>query len=188
LALNDKGLLGRYQYRPEPVPHIDVAQSVQLEKPVDLPIEVHSGKVVLADAAGRLLVLDSTTLDTLASTTLDAPAISAPYVSGNRLYVATPASGLNCFEWGPELKKAWAAPIDNATLAGRPLSTEGGVLVALTNGSVLSLADADGAVRGRLPLPQSLSAGPERVGNHFVVTSIDGTLYPVESVLQTVKQ
>jgi hypothetical protein len=61
------------------------------------------------------------------------------------------------------------------------------VVVALTNGNVLSLAAADGAVQGRVPLAQRLSAGPVRVGKRLVVTSIDGTLYPVESVLQTVK-
>jgi outer membrane protein assembly factor BamB len=178
-------MLARFQYRPEPVPHLDVVQSVQLEKPVDLPVDVQSGRIFAADSDGRLLALDASTLDTVASTKLQSPASSAPYLVDGRVYVSTSRNGLACYEVGDELKMAWSVPMENASLADAPLLVNGKLVAALTSGEVLALAPADGSEAGKIGIGQPLATGPMRVGNFLVVSTIDGTLRTVESVLQT---
>jgi hypothetical protein len=63
IGLNDSGQLTRFQYRPEPLPHLDVAQSpVQLQKPVELPVDVQNGRILVCDTAGSLHALDASML------------------------------------------------------------------------------------------------------------------------------
>jgi len=63
------------------------------------------------------------------------------------------------------------------------LIVDGRMLLALDNGRVIVVDPVDGTIGRSVDLGQPVALGPRRFGKKILVTSIDGTLYRVESLL-----
>ncbi len=181
IVVDSRGKLARIQNRQQ---HLAQASKLQLDNPIDVKFCVHDGRIMLADAKARLLILDASSMDTLAETQLDAPASNSLWLAGDRLFVETGREHLNCFAVKPELKHLWSVPLEGFPLAGKPLTSGKLLVVARQNGDVWALDPAAGKVRPLVSIGQPLSFGPIAVGSFLVVSSIDGSLYRVEAAMQ----
>lgn len=188
IALDDQGRLAKIQRQTAPVPNLTAVGTIQLERLVDVPFLVDDGKLMLADSAGRLQMLDGATFEPLSEVALESPASQAPWAVGDRLYVEVGGKQLNCFEIKDKLKRLWNLSLDGVGVAGPPLLSKGALVVALQNGSLLNVNPDTGEVRRRLDAAQPLSLGPLQVGSMLVVPAVDGSVYHVESVLQASPQ
>ena len=104
------------------------------------------------------------------------------------MYVETDAPELHCFELSPDVKPLWATALggegddggDEAGLAGAPLETGEGVIIASRDGRVRLLDRETGAMKKQLALPLPLDSGPLGFGQSTLVTTIDGSVYRVD--------
>jgi hypothetical protein len=186
VAIDSSDRMLRVQYRTEPTPHLFEVTNLQLEQPVDQRPVVENNQLFLADAGGRLQVLDAATFDVLGELELGGTASSPLWLAGERLYVEVDRSNLLCFELAPEVRQLWSVRLadaggaGDAGIAGPPLARGDHVLVAGQDGSVRLLDSATGETTKQLRLPLPLDAGPLEFGPHTLVRSIDGSVYRVD--------
>jgi len=183
IVLDSEQRLRRIQYRTEPVPHLAEVSSLELPHPVDVRFVVSNGKIILADAGRRLMLINASNLEILADTELKEPATNDVWLIDNKIYLETGRKHLHCFQLGENIQQQWSLPLENGHLAGRPLQIESDLILAAQNGSVLSLNIDNGKVINRLELEQPINLGPRRIGKQIVVPSIDGSLHRIETVL-----
>lgn len=97
----------------------------------------------------------------------------------DRLYLAT-GGGENKV-WAIDIargRKVWERRVGAARAA--PAAGDGTVYVALENGSLLAMADADGSIRWRTRLAASTLVAPILSGEHLLVATMADTLYRIE--------
>jgi len=184
LVVDDGGELVRLQYRRTPSPHLFPVSTLVLKSQLDLAPLVHEGRVVLATADRKIQVLGGSDLQVVAETSLAAVATAGPWAVGNRLLVESGRKQLLCFDLADNLKPLWSIDTQDHSVTGKPLEIGGRLIVALHHGQVLAVDPSTGQVGKTLLLGQSLSLGPRAFGKKLLVTSIDGTLYRVESLLE----
>ena len=90
-----------------------------------------------------------------------------------------------CLDLANNLKVLWTLQTGGNSVAGAPLVVDGQLLVALDNGRVMFAQLADGKLNRSVELGQPLALGPRAFGKKILVTSIDGTLYRIESLLKS---
>jgi hypothetical protein len=176
LALNAAGRLARVQYRTTPVAHLAEVTHWDAGRPVDQPIAVDRNRVVVTDTTGRTVLLDSSSFEPVAETALPQPAVRVPVLVGDRVFVEIADGSLLCLDAGRKLAVAWDLSLDGANMVGSPLDHEGDWLIALSDGRVVTVSPADGAIRRTLTLSQRVAFGPQRWGTQIVVGTLDGTL------------
>jgi hypothetical protein len=71
---------------------------------------------------------------------------------------------------------AWKEALTGGDLAGPPLKTDQGILIAYRKGILESRGLADGKPTRAVDLEQPLATGPVRYLNHVVLSAHDGTL------------
>jgi hypothetical protein len=182
-AVDSQGKLARVQLRNTPVPHLAEAAKLEFEQPLDVPFEIQQGRLALADASGRLQVLDAATLESRGTAQLPAAASNAPWTVGERLYVETGGDQLHCFQLEPELKPLWNVPLDGVSLAGAPIVFHNRLIVAKQNGDVCAVDPNEGKIAGVVHTRQPLVLGPQQLGESVLVPAVDGSLHRVEHVL-----
>ena len=95
--------------------------------------------------------------------------------------------GADLIQWvnnhADSLKVLWTVDTGGHSVAGTPLVVDGRMLVAFDNGRVAVINPADGKAGRTLELGQPIALGPRTFGKKILVTSVDGTLYRVESLL-----
>jgi PQQ-like domain len=183
VAVDSEGALMRFQFRTDPRPHLFEVRNLQLKSPVNVPFVVFEGTVVFADADRQLHVLDAQSFQILGSTELDGVASNALWMVDGKVFVETNHSELQAFELTPEPKKLWSLSLGNSGLAGSPLTVGPDLLVTKQNGDVWMVDPHTGDVRQRHSIGQTLVNGPMIFGNHILAFSLDGSLYPLESLL-----
>ncbi|MFP6766630.1 MAG: PQQ-binding-like beta-propeller repeat protein [Planctomycetaceae bacterium] len=184
LVVDDGGALVRLQFRRTPSPHLYPVSTLVLKSQLDLDPLVHEGRVVLATADRKIQVLGGSDLQVVAETSLAAVATAGPWAVGNRLLVESGRKQLLCFDLADNLKQLWSIDTQDHSVIGKPLEIGGRLIVALHHGQVLAVDPSTGQVSKTLMLGQPLSLGPRAFGKKLLVTSIDGTLYRVESLLE----
>ncbi len=184
LVLDDGGDLVRLQYRTAPAPHLFPVSTLKLAAQLDRVPLVHQDRVVLATSDGKLQVLGAVDLQVAVSADLPAAATAGPWGVGNRILVEVGQKELLCLDLANNLKVLWTLQTGGNSVAGSPLVVDGQLLVALDNGRVMFVQLADGKLNRSIELGQPLALGPRAFGKKILVTSIDGTLYRIESLLK----
>tara|TARA_Y100000588_G_scaffold372201_1_gene444485 strand:+ start:7032 stop:10835 length:3804 start_codon:yes stop_codon:yes gene_type:complete len=183
LVLDGGGELVRLEYRTAPAPHLYPVSKIQLNAPLDRDPLVYQGRVVLATSDRKLQLLGAADLQVVASVDLPAAATAGPWVVGKRVLVETGQNQLVCLDPAENLKVLWTAKTNGQSVAGAPLSVEGRLLVAFDDGRVVVVNSADGQFGRSVELGQPVALGPRVYGKKILVSSIDGTLYRIESLL-----
>ena len=183
LALTVAGRLSRVQYRTAPVAHLAEVTHWDAGRPVDQPLAVDRNRVVVTDTSGRTVLLNASSFEPLAEATLPSPAVRGPMLVGERVVVEIADGSLLCLDAGRGLAVLWDLPLDGANIVGTPLDHEGNWLIALSDGRVVIVSPADGAVRKTVTLSQRLAFGPQRWGPQVVVGTLDGTLLVLNNLL-----
>jgi outer membrane protein assembly factor BamB len=154
-----------------------------LAAPLDRDPLLHQGKVILATSDRKLQVLGAADLQVAATADLPGPPTAGPWGVGNRVVVETGQKQLVCLDLADNLKVVWTIDTGGHSVAGSPLIVDGRMLLALDNGRVMVVDPADGTIGRSVELGQPVALGPRGFGKKILVTSIDGTLYRVESLL-----
>ena len=157
----------------------------QRSAPVDFTARVQNGRLYLADAGGVLQMINASTLETVSEFRLDAPASNSVWLNGNKLFVEVGRDRLQCYEIGSEFKPLWSTLLEGPGLVGDPLAVGNFLLIALQNGDVLAIDIDSGNVTKRIRLGQPAGMGPQQFGKFVIVPSIDGSLYRVDSLMQS---
>ncbi len=176
LVLSEKGRVARIQFGIAPVPHLEEITDWEAGSPVDLPLALAGDRIFLVDAASRLVMLKTGTLEPMAETTLEATAAARPRPIGDQVLVELKADRLVSFDAARKLEKKWELPLSGGALTGDPLVADGRLIVALSSGRILWVDRETGKETRTLDLGQQLGFGPQQWGELIVVGTIDGTL------------
>jgi hypothetical protein len=175
--------LARLQVRTDPVPHLAEASQVTMPNPVDVDVLVDRGRILLADAKGRVLQLDGASLETQTEAPLDKPASQAPWLVNNRLFVEAGRDQLVSCDPANKLAADWKLPLGGVSLAGAPFAWKDQLLVALRDGQVWRVDPKTGEKLAGIHLGQPLSFGPRSLGEAILVGTLDGSLLSIQSLL-----
>jgi outer membrane protein assembly factor BamB len=134
-----------------------------------------------------LHVLDAGAFEPVLQTKLPAPAVGTLWGVGSMLLVETRDHQLLCFDVGAKPKLQWTLPWDESGVAGPPDVVRGRLVIPDRDGTVVGLDPATGSGAVRQSVGQPLSGSVISVDGHAVVTSIDGSLYRVDPVLESKK-
>jgi outer membrane protein assembly factor BamB len=182
-AVDLEGKISRLQFRTTPSAHLQQVDSISIGQPLDVTPIVDEGRLFVADAGGKIQIIDVVAFEQLATTTLDAPAVGKMGLVGALLLVETSRGQLQCLKTDDKLAKAWSVDLQGDHLTGTPLLNNGQVVIATMNGKVMSINATSGEVTRSLQLDQFLEHGPINVAGKMVVTSIDGSFYWIDSIL-----
>ncbi|HCC99631.1 MAG TPA: hypothetical protein DER64_03815, partial [Planctomycetaceae bacterium] len=183
LVLDGGGDLVRLEYRTAPSPHLYPVSKIKLNAPLDRDPLVHQGRVVLATSDRKLQLLGAADLQVVANVDLPAAATAGPWAVGKLVLVETGQKQLVCLDPADNLKVLWTAETKGQSVAGAPLSVDGRLLVAFDDGRVVVVNSANGQFGRSVELGQPVALGPRAYGKKILVSSIDGTLYRIESLL-----
>ena len=180
VVLSQAGRLARLQFGTAPVPHLEEITHWDAGNPVDLPAALGAGRLFLIDSKSRLVMLDARSLEPLAQIVLEASPGARPRPAGNQVVVELMTGSLVAYDVAAKLQRIWELPLAGAWLTGDPLTEDGQLLVALTDGRVLWVDAATGRIHRTENLGQQLNFGPQRWGDKIVVGTLAGTLILVD--------
>jgi hypothetical protein len=183
IAVDSAGTLSRFQYRTDPRPHLFEVRNLQLKSPVNVPFAVFEDTIVFADADRQLHVLNAQSFQILGSLPLEGIVTSAVWMVNGIVYLETDRSQLHAFELTPEPKLLWSLPLDNSGLAGTPLAVGTDLVVTMQNGDVWRVDPKAGNVKEQHRVDATFVNSPLSFGSHILAPSLDGSLYPLESLL-----
>lgn len=188
LAVDSAGKLVRIQYRKSPSRHLFGARNQQFQTPINVPFAVAGGQAYIA-VGGELQAMDALTFAVSGKVPLDGPAVKPVWASGDKVFVETQGGDLHCFATKPGLKKLWTLPAPDANnlgagLAGAPLAQGDRFILSRENGTVQSVAEADGKVAVEVALNQALTSGPKALGETLVVPTLDGAFFRIDALLK----
>jgi len=182
-AIDREGKISRLQYRTSPSAHLQQVDSISIGQPIDVTPIVDQGRLFVADAGGKVQMLDVVAFEQQAIADLGAPAVGVMGLAGNLLLVETSQGELQCLKTDDKLSKTWSIPLEGDHLTGTPLVDNDQVVIATKNGKIMSINAETGETTKSLELDQFLEHGPVNVAGEIVVTSIDGSFYRIDSIL-----
>ena len=163
----------------QPQPHLQLVKEAEAG-----PHAIDSAVVVLGDTAlavggqSHLLRYKLPGLEPTGETNLPAPAEWGPFVAGDVALVATVDQKLIAM---PATGDAhWQQPLEHRTIAGPPLISPDGVLLAYRKGVIEKRSLADGKPLATINMEQPLASGPVAFLQKLVVAAGDGTLLVVD--------
>src|SRR4029077_1190711 len=127
----------------------------------------------------RLVMLTAVSLEPVAHVALEGSPAGRPRAAGPLVVVELKTGRLAAFDIAAKLEQRWELPLDGGWLTGDPLFERGRLLVALTDGRVLTVDAQSGQVIDKLDLGQQLSFGPQKWGVNTVVGTLDGSIVVV---------
>jgi outer membrane protein assembly factor BamB len=188
VTLDSNGRLSRSQYRTEPVRNLAEVVSKQLEKASDTGLVVVGPRVAYGDVDGVLHFLDAETLEPVATHHLLAPAVGRLWFVDSLLLVEMRDHQLAVYDLRGPTKLLFVASLGQSGPSGPPAIIRDRLVVANRDGTILSLDPSSGTVVSRHPLDQPLSGGVMVVEGHPIVSTIDGTLCRVDSLIESPKK
>lgn len=114
--------------------------------------------------------------------------VSGPYAAGEGQFLVTLDTGETvCMD--AELNVVWKAAVPSpdqsgVRLAGQPVTTDSGLVLAFETGLVVEVDAASGEVTGQVDLQQPLSGNPIAREGFLLFPGLDGTLHRVDSLSQ----
>lgn len=175
LVLNANGRLTRVQFRTAPVAHLAEIASWEAAQPVDVGMAVDQKRVAVADATGRVVLLNSASFEPLGAVNLGQPARRSPWFFGDLALVETVEGRLVALDVAEQLSKRWDLSLEGSALADKPAVVAGKVLVATLDGRVLEVDPLSGDLLRTHDCRQRLAFGPQLWGQP-VVGTVDGAL------------
>jgi hypothetical protein len=188
VALDSRGRLSRFQYRTDPEPGLAEPVSKELEKPSDTGVVVLRSRVAYADTNGVVHFLDATTLEPVATHKLPAPAVGRLLTVGSLLLIETRDHQLAAYDATGSTKPLFAMALGQTGPSGPAALIRGRLIIANRDGTVVGVDPAQGTVVARAAMAEPLAGGVLSVDGHPVVFTIDGSLYRVDSVLESPKK
>lgn len=163
----------------QPQPHFEERKQADVgPRPIESPLIV-LGDAAIGVAGGTHVVrFRLPTLETAGETVLPAPREAGPFRYGDNLLIGTTDGKLIGLSPAGEIK--WQEPSKHGPLAGPPLSTPDGVVVAYRDGTLERRSATDGKPQAATNLGQPLATGPVAFLQHLIVSSTDGTLLVVD--------
>ncbi|MBI5761075.1 MAG: PQQ-binding-like beta-propeller repeat protein [Planctomycetales bacterium] len=183
VVLTENSRLARLQVRTDPVPHLAEASQVSIGNPVDVPFIIDRGKILLTDAKGRVLLLDSASLETQAEIQLDKPASQTPWLVNDRLLIESGREQLVCCDPANKLAADWKLPLGGVSLSGAPVLRNGQLVMALRDGQVWQIDPKSGEKLATSHVGQAVAFGPRSLGDAVFVGTLDGSLLAIQSLL-----
>jgi hypothetical protein len=184
LVLDARGRLARIQFRTSPVAHLAEVTHWDAGRPVDQKLAVDRGRVLVADTAGRVVMLDASSFETLGEVRLEQPARQTPWPVGDQVFIEVASVKLVCCDSNEHLKRQWELSLEGESLAGAPIRHEGRLLIALMGGRLLLVDPESGKIARQIDLAQRLCFGPQLLGDRVIVGTLDGSLLVVNSWLE----
>jgi hypothetical protein len=188
VALDSHGRLSLFQYRTEPVHQLAEVVTKNLNGPCDSGLAVVASRVVYADAEGALHFLDASTLEPVATHKLPAPAVGRLWTAGSLVVVESRDQQLAVYDASGPTKPLFVAALGETGPSGPPALLRDRLIVAFRDGAVVAIDPVRGAVVARASVGEALSGGVVAVDGRPVVTTIDGSLCRVDSVLESPKK
>lgn len=182
-VFDSAGKMLKLQYRTGDKTFFQTVSSVDFPQPVDVAPTLHKGRLLTADAAGKLRVLDVTAMETRAEIDLGGPASKPIWVAEPLMLAEVSRQRLVAFDAASPKQSLWTCDLGGVGLVGSPLLV-GNVLVAVQqSGDVLRIDAKTGKVEQKVSLGQVATQGPFRLGNLLVVLTSDGSLQHIESLV-----
>jgi outer membrane protein assembly factor BamB len=97
---------------------------------------------------------------------------------GDHVLLATDDDQLYCLD--ANQKVVWRLPLSYGPLAGNPLNTDAGYVLAATSGVIWRLESATGKELAKIETGCPLGTGPVPLGDGLLVGGHDGCLYKVQ--------
>jgi outer membrane protein assembly factor BamB len=159
----------------QPAPHLaQVAEAGVGPFPMVSPIVVKDDVAFAVSQGGHLTRFQLPSLNAAGETNLSADGVAGPFPIGDLLLVATANQQLVAVKIDGTI--AWTVPLAGGDLAGAPLKSDQGVLVAYRKG-IVELRDlGDGKLTRKIDLEHPLATGPVRYLNRIAFAAHDGTL------------
>lgn len=182
-VFDSAGKMLKLQYRTGDKTFFQTVSSVDFPQPIDVAPTLHKGRLLTADAAGKLRVLDVTAMETRAEIDLGGPASKPIWVAEPLMLAEVSRQRLVAFDAASPKQSLWTCDLGGVGLVGNPLLV-GNVLVAVQqSGDVLRIDAKTGKVEQKVSLGQVATQGPFRLGNLLVVLTSDGSLQHIESLV-----
>ncbi|MFM7057912.1 MAG: PQQ-binding-like beta-propeller repeat protein [Planctomycetota bacterium] len=184
LAVSANNDLVRVEYRPTPRPQLAEVGVTRLPQPIELTPAVAGNFLYAASTSGKLLLLQTTTLELLAESDLNGIPSAPPKAAGNIVLAEVAGERAAIFRAENGLVPAGSLPLNGHTLVGQPLPLADGFLVARSDGFIFKL-NPDGSPSDKsLNLAQQLQNGFLKLGDQIIIPGLDGSLYSVKPDLQ----
>lgn len=192
LALNDTQVLAvsasndlvRVEYRPTPRPQLAEVGVTRLPQPIELTPVVSGNFLYAASTTGKLLLLQTATLELLAETDLNGIPSAPPKAAGNLVLAEVAGERAAIFRAENGLVHAGSIPLNGHTLVGQPLPLSDGFLVARSDGTIFKLNPDGSPADQSLNIAQQLQSGFLKLGDQIIIPGLDGSLYSVKPDLQ----
>ena len=184
VALDSSGRLSLFQYRTDPDRNLAAVVSKQLEGPCDSGLAVVAGRVAYVDGDGVLHFLDVATLEPVARHKLPDLAVGRLWTIDSLLLVETRDHELAAFDGSGPTRSLFVTSLKDTGPSGRPALIQNRLIVANRDGTVVSIDPAHGTVVAQVALEHPLSGGVLAVEGRVVVSTIDGSLCRVDSLLE----
>lgn len=184
LGVNADNELVRVEYRSAPSPALAEISTRAFQYQLEQPLAAGEGFVAAATADGKLVLLQASSLQQLAIQELGGVASGPPRISGGLVFVDVAGRGARIFQLDSALTPVGEIPLDGFSTIGVPLQTDTGYLYARQDGTLFLVGEDGVPAASTLRLGQQLQAGFVRIGDHNVVTGLDGSLYSINSNLQ----
>ena len=182
-VIDNAGKMLKLQYRTGDKTFFQTVSSVDFPQPIDVAPTLNKGRLLTADAAGKLRVLDVTAMETRVEIDLGGPASKPIWVADSLMLAEVSRQRLVAFDAAAPKQSLWTCDLGGVGLVGSPLLI-GNVLVAVQqSGDVLRIDAKTGKIEQRSPLGQVATQGPFRLGNLLVVLTADGSLQHIESLV-----
>ncbi len=163
----------------QPQPHLEsVAEGKVSPLRIVSPVAVLGDVAIAAAEGGHLVRYKLPALEAAGDADLPGEAVWGPFRIGEQALVATADEQLVAIS--PAGEVAWKAPLEHGELAGAPLATDGGVLLAYRKGIVERRSMTDGKPAAQRDVEHPLAAGPVRFMRRLVLAADDGTLLVVD--------
>jgi outer membrane protein assembly factor BamB len=169
--------LYRVGIREQPKPHLAVLAEVDLRERIVSPMAVIGNCVFAVDAGESLVAFELPDLTPGQPYGLGAGSAWGPGRVGDHVLLATDDDQLYCLDDNQEI--VWRLPLSDGPLAGAPLSTEAGYVLATKSGAIYRLEPATGKELARIETGYPLGTGPVPFGDGLLVGGHDGCLYQV---------
>ncbi len=185
LAVNSENQFVRAEFRSSPSAHLAEVSVTRVDHAVEVPPTPAGNLLVVPTADGRLLLMQTGTLEVLAEADLQGVPSRSAHVAGNRIFIDVAGQGVKVFSLDSSLQQTGAYRTDGAFLAGTPVGLSSGEFVAVRSDGRIEVLDADGNGTGKMmSLGQAAQQGPLTIGDALVVIAVDGSLYSIGEFLQ----
>jgi hypothetical protein len=188
VALDSRGRLSLFQFRTDPVRNLAEVVTKQVDPASDSGVVVTASRIASVEGGSTLQFREAATLEPVAAHKLPAAAVGRLWTSGTLVLVETRDHHLAAFDATGPTKALFVVPLGETGPAGAPAMIGGRLVVANRDGTILSLDPAQGTIIARASAEQPLSGGVIVVDGHPIVSTIDGSLVKVDSVLESAKK